>query len=126
MSAMHRLLRRFLPRRFTVQLLVFATTIMVVAIMSYTTYAVRQEIHVEVENLVDGMDNTMNSLAVSSAGHLLVRDYGAIESLLLLAGRHPVRSSTPQANLPPRCSTSPAPCRRRGMWSAGSMPADNC
>ena len=89
MAARTDLFSRLISRRFTVQLATISTLLMVASIVAYTAGSVLDATRKEVGNLLDKSENTLHSLAVSTAGLLLIRDYAGIENLLLLFGRDP-------------------------------------
>jgi PAS domain S-box-containing protein len=81
--------RRLLPRRFTAQLSLFTTLVLVGAVSGLTAYTTWEQARNAEKVLLQSMDSLLHNLAVSSAEDLLTRNYSAVESRLLLSARHP-------------------------------------
>ena len=79
------LLRGLLPRHLAGQLGLFMATMLVVSISSHTLYSTQQQTHNKQSELLHRNINMLANLAVNSASPLLTRDYGAIESSMLLS-----------------------------------------
>jgi PAS domain S-box-containing protein len=84
-----RLARLLEPRRFTHQLALLDVLVLVAAILAFTAYNVLEETHQEVSRLGREMEAYSHTLATTVTGYLLVRDYAAVERLLMLAANQP-------------------------------------
>ena len=87
MAAIRDLFRLLRPRQFTTQLGLFNSALLLVAILGYTLFTSLEQANKEGSALMARIGGLMSNLVVSATSQLLVRDYGAVEHLLLLAAR---------------------------------------
>ncbi len=87
MTRFHNLIRRLLPRQFTTQLGWFMATLLVLSICGYTLYTSVDQAKTEQAALMRRVGSMLDNLAMSGSNQLLTRDYGGIESLLLLSAK---------------------------------------
>jgi PAS domain S-box-containing protein len=85
MTRVRALARHIFPRQFTTQLGLLMTALLVLGICGYTLYTTLEQADQEQTALMRRVGNVLDNLAVSGSNQLLIRDYGGVESLLLLA-----------------------------------------
>jgi PAS domain S-box-containing protein len=76
-------------RRFTVQLAVFVSLMLVLGIGGFTAFSTLEQLEWQEKKLIQDTERLLGNLAPTAAGHILTRDYGALERLLTLSANQP-------------------------------------
>jgi PAS domain S-box-containing protein len=77
------------PRRFTVQLALFTTLILILSIGGHTAYTTYKQRVWQERQLVQGTARLLQNLSASASEHILTRNYSGLERTLLLSANQP-------------------------------------